>query len=101
VRRYYEGGIALSAISGRLALFFDGIREDSPWRETTGYGGGVLLYLEHGISVSASYFDDGDGNDIVRASLKFLMSSRIIEGEYSQTSDDWETLSARIATKSP
>jgi hypothetical protein len=101
VRRYYEAGIGLTVVRGRMSAFFDAIQEDSPWREATAYGGGILLYLEHGISVSSSYFDDGEGNGTIRASIRFLMSSRIIEGEYSQTSDDWETLSARIATKNP
>jgi hypothetical protein len=101
VRRYYEGGIGAFVIPGKLTLHFDVINEDSPWRKETVYGGGFAWQIQRHVGMSASYFTDESGTDIIRGSLNFLPPGEIVEGEYSKFSDDWSTLSARIASHSP
>ena len=100
VRRYVEGGIALTAVPHRLTLFFDVIDEDSPWRDALAYGGGFTARLEYGINTTLSCFDDGQGHQTYRASLNFIGGVNVIEGEYSTSSNDWHTLSGRIASRS-
>jgi hypothetical protein len=101
VRRYWEGGVGVYALRRRLVLFSDVIVEDSPWREATAYGGGFVLKLQPWASVTTSYFTDGQDNEILRATLELVLPRRIIEGEYSTASNDWQTLSGRISTHSP
>ncbi|MFZ1947334.1 MAG: hypothetical protein WAW06_07280 [bacterium] len=98
VRRYIEGGLAVTAVPRRLNVFFDVINEESPWRDALGYGGGLTARLEHGVSTSLSYFTDGSDHGTVRASLSFISGVNLIEGEYSSSSDDWTTLAGRIAS---
>jgi hypothetical protein len=99
-RKYYEAGIAVFAMPKRLTLFFDFIDEDSSWRDESVYGGGIVARLQSSISVSVSYFTDESADYIWRASLRLLIPGRVIDGEYSVFSDDWETVSARIAYRS-
>ena len=101
VRRYWESGIALSAVPGRLTCHFDVIVEDSPWRTETGLGGGFNLNLEKGVSITASYFDDGEGHGITRLGLRLKMPSNTLEGEYTQYTNDFQTMGVRIATRNP
>lgn len=101
VRRYYEGGIAVSVIPRRLGLFFDVIDEDSPWRDETAYGGGFEATLEYGIQMTLSYFNDGERHETVRAGLTLMFPKQAVTGEYTQSTDEWTTLSGRIATHSP
>lgn len=101
VRRYWEGGLALHAVPGRFTLHFDVIVEDSPWRAETGLGGGINANLESGISVSASYFTDGEGHGIARGGLRLRMPGNIFEGEYTQYTNDFQTLGARLSTHNP
>jgi hypothetical protein len=101
VRRYWETGVALYAVRGRLLLFSDVIVEDSPWRDATAYGGGFILQLQDWSTVTTSYFTDGEDNQTLRTSLQLVLPRRIIEGEYSTASDDWQTLSGRLSTHSP
>ena len=51
--------------------------------------------------MTASYFADESGTEIIRTSLNFIPPGEIVEGEYSKFSDEWSTLSARIASRSP
>ena len=101
VRRYWEGGIGVYAVRRRLVIFTDLIFEDSPWREAAAWGGGFVLQLEDWVSVTTSYFTDEEDNDTVRASLGLFLPRRIIEGEYSTATNDWQTLSGRLSTHSP
>ena len=100
VRRYMESGVAVTAVPRKLAFFFDTIHESSPWRHALAYGGGFTAQLEYSIYVGASYFYDGDGNKIFRASLSFMTGVNLIAGEYSTTTNDWRTLGGRIASYS-
>ncbi|MFH1219085.1 MAG: hypothetical protein V1694_01355 [Candidatus Eisenbacteria bacterium] len=100
VRRYLEGGIAVTAVPHRLTFFFDVISEESPWRDALAYGGGIYARLEYNIYSGLSYFTDGDGNKTVRASLSLMTGVNIIEGEYSTATNDWHTLSGRFASRS-
>jgi len=97
-RRYIEGGLAVTALPGKLGVFFDVINEESPWRDALGYGGGLTARLERSVGASVSYFTDGDDHGTVRASLSFTSGVNLIEGEYSSSSDSWTTLSGRIAS---
>lgn len=100
VRRYLEGGIAVTAVRHKLSFFFDVINEESPWRDALAYGGGFTARLEYGIYVGASYFYDGDGNKIFRTSLSFLSGINVLSGEYSISTDDWRTIGGRFASYS-
>jgi opacity protein-like surface antigen len=100
VRRYLEGGVAVTAMPQRLTLFFDVIDEDSPWRDALAYGGGFTARLEYSVYVGASYFYDGDGNKILRASLSFMSGVNILAGEYSTATNKWQTVGARLASYS-
>jgi hypothetical protein len=99
-RKYYEGGIAVFALPERLTLFFDFIDEDSRWRNESAYGGGIVARLQRSVAMSASYFVDESDNQIWRGSLRVLLPREIVEGEYSAFSNDWQTVSARIASRS-
>ena len=100
VRRYWEGGIGIYAIPGKLTFFCDVVQEDSPWREEIGYGCGLTLRLRGGFVTRASYFDDGSGNGIIRASLVLTSPATVLEGEYSSWTKDWETMAVRLASRS-
>jgi hypothetical protein len=100
VRRYIESGIAVTAVPHRLALFFDVINEESPWRDALAYGGGLTARLEYGINATISYSNDGEGHETYRGSLNFIGGNNIIEGEYSTSTDHWYTLAGRIASRS-
>ena len=99
-RRYWETGIGLYAVPKRLILFFDVIDEDSKWRKATAYGGGFNAKLEHGMALNFAYFTDGSGDSVLRASLSLVGPTQHWEGEYTRATDEWETLSVRIATRS-
>ena len=99
-RKYYEAGIAIFAVPEKLTLFFDFIDEDSRWRDESVYGGGIVARLQRSISMSASYFVDESDTYIWRGSLRVIFPSQILDAEYSVFSNDWETLSARFATRS-
>ncbi len=99
-RKYYEGGVAVFALPEQLTLFFDFIDEDSRWRDESAYGGGIVVRLQRNVAMSASYFVDESDNYIWRGSLRILLPHEIIEGEYSTFSNDWQTVSARIASRS-
>jgi hypothetical protein len=101
VRRYWESGLALQAVPGRLTCHFDVIVEDSPWRAETALGGGFNANLDHGILISASYFTDGEGHGISRAGLRLSMPGNTFEGEYTQYTNDYQTMGARLATRNP
>jgi hypothetical protein len=98
VRRYVEGGIAIVAVPRRLTLFFDVVDEDSRWRDALAFGGGFRARLQYGIETTLSCFDDGEGHQIYRASMSFIGGINIIEGEYSTSSNDWRSLSGRLAS---
>jgi hypothetical protein len=100
IRRYLEGGVAITAVPQRLTLFFDVIDEDSPWRDALAYGGGFTARLEYSVNVGASYFYDGDGNKIFRASLSFMSGINVLAGEYSTATNKWYTVGARLASYS-
>jgi hypothetical protein len=63
-------------------------------------GGGFNLNLEQGVSVTASYFTDGEGHGITRAGLRLRMPGNTVEGEYTQYTNDFQTMGVRIATRS-
>jgi opacity protein-like surface antigen len=100
VRRYLEGGVAITAVPHKLNFFFDVINEESPWRDALAYGGGFTAKLEYSIYIGASYFYDGDGNKIFRTSLSFLSGVNILAGEYSISTDNWRTIGGRFASSS-
>jgi hypothetical protein len=100
VRRYWESGLALHAVPGRLTFHFDVIVEDSPWRAETGLGGGFLANLKGGISISASYFTDGEGHGITRGGLRLMMPSNVVEGEYTEYTNNYQSLGFRLTTRS-
>jgi hypothetical protein len=101
VRRYWEGGLALHAVPGSFTCHFDVIVEDSPWRAETALGGGFYARLSDGLSLTASYFRDGEGHGITRAGLGFSLPGNTFEGEYTQYANDYQTLGLRIASKNP
>ena len=101
VRRYWESGLALHAVPGRLTCHFDVIVEDSPWRAETALGGGFNLNLEQGVSITASYFTDGEGHGIARAGLRLSMPGNTVEGEYTQYTNDFQTMGVRLASRNP
>jgi hypothetical protein len=101
VRRYWESGLALYAVPGRFTLHFDVIVEDSPWRAETALGGGFNLNLEKGISITGSYFTDGEGHGITRVGLRLRMPGNTLEGEYTQYTNDFQTMGVRLATRNP
>jgi hypothetical protein len=100
VRRYIEGGVAVTAVPHRLALFADVINEESPWRDQLAYGGGLTARLEYGINATLAYSNDGEGNETYRGSLNFIGGSNIIEGEYSSSTSGYHTLAGRTASRS-
>jgi hypothetical protein len=99
-RRYWETGLAVTA-TRRLLLHYDVIVEDSSWRIATAHGGGFYANLKSGISFGASYFTDGEGNGIIRGSLKLMMPGNVIDSEYSNSTDDYQTLGVRISSHNP
>jgi hypothetical protein len=101
VRRYWESGIAFHAVPGRLTCHFDVVVEDSPWRAATGLGGGFYLNLDKGVSITASYFTDGEGHGITRAGLRLRLPGNTLEGEYTQYTNDFQTMGVRLATRNP
>jgi len=101
VRRYWESGLALYAVPGRFNCHFDVIVEDSPWRAETAFGGGFNLNLEQGVSVSASYFTDGEGHGIARIGLRISLPGNTLEGEYTQYQNEYQTMGVRIAARNP
>jgi hypothetical protein len=99
-RKYNEVGIGVSALARKLTLFFDVVDEDSPWRDELAMGGGFIVRLQYGITMTASYLDDGEDHGTIRVGLK-LSGARMIEGEYSETTDDYSTLSGRLSSHNP
>ena len=99
-RRYFEGGVAIAAAPHRLTLFFDVINEESTFRDAFAYGGGLSAKMEYGITLNASCFTDGQHHETYRASLNLSGGVNVIEGEYSVTTNDWSTVSARVASRS-
>jgi hypothetical protein len=95
--KYLEGGVATFVVPERLVLFCDVIHEDGPWRYETGGGCGISGRLEHGFLVTVAYFMDGTGDSIVRASLGWFGSHRLLEGEYAAAADGWDALSIRLS----
>ena len=57
--------------------------------------------LKSGISFGGSYFTDGEGNSIIRGGLKLMMPSNLLDSEYSNSTDDWQTLGVRLSSRSP
>jgi hypothetical protein len=101
VRRYWESGIGLHVVPGRLTCHFDVVVEDSPWRTETALGGGFNANLDHGITVTASYFTDGEGHGVTRAGLRLSMPGNTFEGEYGQYTNDYQSLGVRLASRNP
>ena len=99
-RRYWEGGVGIYAVRKRLLVFSDVVAEDSPWRKATADGGGLVLHLADWATVTTAYFTDGEDNNTFRTTLQIGLPRRVIEGEYSKASDDWQTLSARLSVPS-
>jgi opacity protein-like surface antigen len=97
-RHYYEGGLGIAAVPSKFIVFFDVIYEDSKWRKATAWGGGFLSRPWQWFEISMSYFDDGTGRGVYRATAG-LPLSRIIQSEYAQTTDDWNTRSIRLSTR--
>jgi hypothetical protein len=100
VRRYWESGLGIFP-TRRIILTFDVIVEDSAWRKETGFGGAVYANLGRGVAIGTSYFTDGEGNNNIRASLKFRMSRNVIESEYASYTNDWQTVGIRFSARNP
>jgi hypothetical protein len=101
VRRYWESGLAAHLSPGRLSCYFDVVVEDSPWREVTALGGGFDAALEHGVSIGFSYFTDGEGHGITRGALKIRMPGNLMEGEYTEYTNNFQTMGLRLTARSP
>ena len=97
IRRYWEGGIRIVLAKDRLIAFGNVVNEDSPWRKSTSYGGGFYVKLDNSMRSFISYTDDGCGHTIFKASLEISAGDAMIEGSYSQSSDDWVTISVRLS----
>ncbi len=100
-RRYYEGGIAINILPHKLSTFFEVVNENSKWHKATSYGIGIISTFKGGMCASLTYFTDTDDISVVRATLRFVLSRNIIEGEYSNFTNDHSIVGARIVSHSP
>ncbi|MFC1799928.1 hypothetical protein ACFL2Z_03350 [Candidatus Eisenbacteria bacterium] len=96
-RKTYEAGLGIFPTQ-RVALHFDVIIEDNSWRTGTTIGGGLYAAVSQSFYVGGSYFKDGDGNGIMRAALKLQMPGNVAEGEFSKSSDDYQTYGIRMTS---
>ena len=99
-RKTYEAGLAIFPTQ-RITMHFDVIIEDNSWRKGTTLGGGLYAAVNQSFYVGGSYFKDGDGNGIMRAALKLQMPGNVAEGEYSSSSDDYQTYGIRMTSHNP
>ena len=96
-RRTYEVGLAIFPTL-RSTVHFDVIIEDNSYRTGTTIGGGIYAALTRSFYMGGSYFRDPDGNSIWRAGMKLQMPGNVAEGEYSRSSDDFQTAGFRITS---
>ena len=96
-RKTYEGGLAIFP-TRRVTLHFDVIVEDNSWRTGTTLGGGLYASVSRSFHVGGSYFRDGDGNNIMRATLALQMPGNVAEGDFSRSSDDFQTYGIRMTS---
>jgi hypothetical protein len=98
-RHYWESGIAMMIARG-LIIHSDVIVEDGDLRIETAWGGGFQVNLESGLSFGGTVFTDGEGHTIIRGGLRLKMPTKVVEGDYSTSNDDFQTLGFRFSSLS-